>query len=72
MILYGNRSLLELLFDDNNYLTTFGALEHENQSNRIIPHRKYFKEIVKFKNPLNIQDPLMFLHHPLKLFSSDT
>ena len=59
MILFGNRSLLELLMDDNNYLTTFGALEHENQSNRIIPHRKYFKEIVKFKNPLNIQDPLM-------------
>ena len=59
MILFGNRSLLELLFDDNNYLTTFGALEHEAQSNKIIPHRKYFKEIVKFKNPLNIQDPLM-------------
>ena len=59
MILYGNRSLLELLLDDSNYLTTFGALEHENQSNKIIPHRKYFKEIVKFKNPLNIQEPSM-------------
>ena len=56
MILYGNRTLIELLFDDNNYLITFGALEHETQSNRIIPHRKYFKEIVKFKNPLNITD----------------
>ena len=56
MILSGNRSLLELLFDDNNYLTTFGALEHEAQSNSVIPHRKYFKEIVKFKNPLNITD----------------
>ena len=56
MILSGNRSLIEILFDDNNYLTTFGALEHETQSNSIIPHRKYFKEIVKFKNPLNITD----------------
>ena len=59
MILYGNGTLLGLLFNDNNYLTTFGALEHETQSNRIIPHRKYFKEIVKFKNPLNITEPLM-------------
>jgi hypothetical protein len=57
MILGGNRTMLELLFDDNNYLISFGALEHETQSNRIIPHRKYFKEIVKFKNPLNITDP---------------
>ena len=56
MVLSGNRGLLELLFDDDNYLITFGALEHENQSNKIIPHRKYFKEIVKFKNPLNITD----------------
>ena len=59
MILYGNRTLLEILFDDDNYLITFGALEYEPQSNIIIPHRKYFKEIVKFKNPLNIQDPLL-------------
>ena len=57
MILGGNRTMLELLFNDNNYLISFGALEHETQSNRIIPHRKYFKEIVKFKNPLNITDP---------------
>ena len=57
MILYGNKSLLELLFDDDNYLIIFGALEHDNQSFKIIPHRKYFKEIVKFKNPLNIRDP---------------
>ena len=56
MILCGNRIMLELLFDDSNYLITFGALEHESQSNKIIPHRKYFKEIVKFKNPLNIDD----------------
>ena len=56
MILYGNRTLLEILFDDDNYLITFGALEYEPQSNIIIPHRKYFKEIVKFKNLLNIQD----------------
>ena len=59
MVLYGNKALLELLFDDDNYLIIFGALEHDNQSNRIIPHRKYFKEIVKFKNPLNIRDPIL-------------
>ena len=56
MVLSGNRIMLELLFSDDNYLITFGALEHESQSNNIIPHRKYFKEIVKFKNPLNITD----------------
>ena len=56
MILYGNKALLELLFDDDNYLISFGALEYDNQSYKIIPHRKYFKEIVKFKNPLNITD----------------
>ena len=50
------KDLLELLFDDECYLITFGALEHDSQSNKTVPHRKYFKEIVKFKNPLNIKD----------------
>ena len=59
MILYGNKALLELLFDDNNYLISFGALEYDNQSYKIIPHRKYFTEIVKFKNPLNLKDPIL-------------
>ena len=56
LILIGNKELLELLFDDECYLITFGAFEHDIQSNKIVPHRKYFKEIVKFKNPLNIKD----------------
>ena len=56
LILIGNKELLELLFDDECYLITFGAFEHDMQSNKIVPHRKYFKEIVKFKNPLNIKD----------------
>ena len=59
MILYGNKALLELLFDDDNYLISFGALEYDNQSYKIIPHRKYFTEIVKFKNPLNLKDPIL-------------
>ena len=59
MILYGNKALLELLFDDDNYLISFGALEYDNQSYKIIPHRKYFREIVKFKNPLNLKDPIL-------------
>ena len=59
MILYGNKALLELLFDDDNYLISFGALEYDNQSYKIIPHRKYFTDIVKFKNPLNLKDPIL-------------
>ena len=56
LVLIGNKELLELLFDDECYLITFGAFEHDIQSNKIVPHRKYFKEIVIFKNPLNIKD----------------
>ena len=57
LILIGEKELLEILFDDECYLITFGAFEHDSQSNKSVPHRKYFKEIVKFKNPLNIHDP---------------
>ena len=57
LILIGDKELLEILFDDECYLITFGAFEHDFQSNKVVPHRKYFKEIVKFKNPLNIRDP---------------
>ena len=56
LILIADKDLLELLFNDECYLITFGALEHDSQSNKTVPHRKYFKEIVKFKNPLNIKD----------------
>ena len=57
LILIGENELLEILFNDDCYLITFGAFEYDNmQSNKKVPHRKYFKEIVKFKNPLNIQD----------------
>ena len=59
LILIGEKDLLELLFDDECYLITFGALEYDIQSNKIVPHRKYFKEIVKFKNPLNIKDEIL-------------
>ena len=57
LILIGEKELIEILFDDECYLITFGAFEHDPQSNKLVPHRKYFKEIVKFKNPLNIRDP---------------
>lgn len=57
LILIGENELLEILFNDDCYLITFGAFEYDNvQSNKKVPHRKYFKDIVKFKNPLNIQD----------------
>ena len=56
LILIGDKELLELLFNDEHYLISFAAIEHESQSINKVPHRKYFKEIVKFKNPLNIQD----------------
>ena len=59
LILFGEKDLLELLFNDECYLITFGAFEYDIQSNKIVPHRKYFKEIVKFKNPLNIKDELL-------------
>ena len=56
LILIGDKELLELLLDDECYLITFRAFEHDIQSNKIVPHRKYFNEIVKFKNPLNIKN----------------
>ena len=56
LILIGDKNLLEILFNDECYLITFGALEYDFKLNKIVPHRKYFREIVKFKNPLNIND----------------
>ena len=56
LILIGDKELLEILFDDECYLITFGAFEYDFQTNKIVPHRKYFKEIVKFKNPLKLRD----------------
>ena len=69
LILIGEKELIEILFDDECYLITFGVFEHDIQSNKIVPHRIYFKEIVKFKNPLNIHDPVLLrkINHNLRL-----
>ena len=56
LILLGNKELIEILLSDDCYLITFGALEYDFETFKIVPHRKYFKEVVKFKNPLNIKD----------------
>ena len=56
LILIGDKSLIEVLLNDELYLITFGALEYDFETMKSIPHRKYFKNIVKFKNPLNIKD----------------
>ena len=56
LLLLGNKELLEVLLNDECYLITFGALEYDFDAFKIVPHRKYFKEVVKFKNPLNIED----------------
>ena len=59
LISIGDRELLEILMDDNYYLITFGALEYDYETYKFVPHRNYFKEIVHFKNILNITDPLI-------------
>ena len=56
LILIGEKDLIEILMKDEYYLITFGALEYDFETMKTVPHRKYFKDIVKFKNPLNIQD----------------
>ena len=56
LILIGDKSLIEILMDDELYLITFGALEYDFETMKSIPHRKYFKNIVKFKNPLHIKN----------------
>lgn len=56
LVLIGDKELLEILIDDNLYLITFGALEYDFEMMKSVSHRKYFKDIVKFKNPLNIDD----------------
>ena len=56
LILLADRELMEILLNDDHYLTTFGAFEFDFETQKVIPHRKYFKEIVKFNNILNIKD----------------
>jgi hypothetical protein len=56
LILMADKDLIKLLMKDEYYLIIFGALEYDFETMKTVPHRKYFKNIVKFKNPLNIQD----------------
>ena len=56
ILLLADKSLLEILMNDENYLTVFGAFEYDFETNKIVPHRKYFTDIVKFKNLLDIQN----------------
>ena len=56
LILLGNKELIEILLNDICYLITFGALEYDFDVLKVVPHRIYFKEVVKFKNPLKIEN----------------
>jgi hypothetical protein len=56
ILILADKSLLEVLLNDENYLTVFGALEYDFETYKIVPHRKYFTEIVKFKNLLDIKN----------------
>ena len=56
LILIGDKDLIEILIKDEFYLITFGALEYDFETMKTIPHRKYFKDYVKFENILNIED----------------
>ena len=54
--MYIDMNLIEILMSDELYLITFGALEYDFDTMKSVPYRKYFKDIVKFKNLLNIDD----------------
>ena len=56
LVLIGDQTIIKTLLNDELYLITFGALEYDFEKMKSIPHRKYFKNIVKFKNPLNIKN----------------
>ena len=56
LVLIGDKDLIEILIKDDYYLITFGALEYDFETMKTIPHRKYFKDYVKFENILNIKD----------------
>ena len=56
LVLIGDQTIIKTLVNDELYLITFGALEYDFEKMKSIPHRKYFKNIVKFKNPLNIKN----------------
>ena len=56
ILILSDKSLLEVLLNDENYLTIFGALEYDFETYKIVPHRKYFTAIVKFKNLLDIKN----------------
>ena len=51
LILMADKDLIKLLMKDEYYLITFGALEYDFETMKTVPHRKYFHNIVKFKNP---------------------
>ena len=56
LILIGDKDLIEILIKDEYYLITFGALEYDFEEMKTVPHRIYFKNIVKFENILNLED----------------
>jgi hypothetical protein len=56
LILTGDADVIKQLLSDKLYLTTFGAFEYDFESQKTWQHRQYFKEVVKFKNILDINN----------------
>eukprot|EP00357_Protocruzia_adherens_P036272 CAMPEP_0114988300 /NCGR_PEP_ID=MMETSP0216-20121206/9519_1 /TAXON_ID=223996 /ORGANISM="Protocruzia adherens, Strain Boccale" /LENGTH=700 /DNA_ID=CAMNT_0002351059 /DNA_START=1128 /DNA_END=3230 /DNA_ORIENTATION=+ len=55
----GDTTIFEMLVSEENYMTVFGALEYDQQSNfkEKMSHRKFFKDSLKFRTVINISDP---------------
>ena len=68
-ILTRDPDIIKQLLSDELYLTTFGAFEYDFESQKAWHHRQYFKEIVNFKNILEISDSeilgMIHLNHRL-------
>ena len=56
LILTGDPDVIKQLLSDKLYLTTFGAFEYDFECQKTWQHRQYFKEVVKFKNILEINN----------------
>jgi len=69
LVLLNDPALLELLFNDQNYMATVGALEYDREVSPKLEHRRYLQNSVVFKEVVPISNTYILkkIHHTFRI-----
>jgi protein phosphatase-4 regulatory subunit 3 len=69
LVLLNDPNLMETMFNDQNYMTTVGALEYDPEVSPKLEHRKYLQNSVVFKEvvPIRNADILKKIHQTFRI-----